>query len=186
MAKALVVEDNLLHGRTVVAAAQALGHEAHQALTLDQGLRAAKDEHWDVVFLDASLPDGDGLAAASRFAETLPQAKLLAMVRESELDRAKTSGFTHVLAKPLSPAQVADALRHLDAASTSSATSLDTSQPLPTLKDFRDHTERDYLEALIAATDNDVAKAMETAGISRAGYYNLLKKHGLTGAGREE
>jgi DNA-binding NtrC family response regulator len=56
------------------------------------------------------------------------------------------------------------------------------SKDLPSLKAFRERMDREYLQALLQATEGDVAKALEIADISRAGYYNLLKKHGLTGS----
>ena len=49
---------------------------------------------------------------------------------------------------------------------------------LPTYREYRDSTERSYLESLLRQTPNK-AEAARLSGLSRGHLYQLLKKHGL-------
>lgn len=55
--------------------------------------------------------------------------------------------------------------------------------PFPCLGDVRERalreTERDYLYQLMTYTQNDIPKAIQLSGLSRARFYALLKKHGI-------
>lgn len=48
----------------------------------------------------------------------------------------------------------------------------------PSLKDFRQINEGQYLDALIKVSDGKIEKACHIAGVSRSGLYHLLDKHG--------
>lgn len=51
---------------------------------------------------------------------------------------------------------------------------------LPMLKNFKEQAEQQYLERLLQQTGGDVARMLETSGLSRSHLYALLKKYGLS------
>ncbi len=56
----------------------------------------------------------------------------------------------------------------------------DINQGLPTLKNFRELNDRQYLEQLIGNTGGDVARASIISGLSKSRLYELLAKHDLS------
>jgi CheY-like chemotaxis protein len=70
---------------------------------------------FDIVFLDCSLPDLDGIATRERLLHLIPDAKIVMMSSEDDEVRAAIEGETF-LRKPFYPADVDRALhRALDA-----------------------------------------------------------------------
>ncbi len=61
MSKFLIIDDETLWAQTMEDFVQDLGHEARAAYTLAQGLELARHGDYDIVLLDAVLPDGSGL-----------------------------------------------------------------------------------------------------------------------------
>jgi two-component system, NtrC family, response regulator len=59
---------------------------------------------------------------------------------------------------------------------------------LPPLQDFREaiysQAERQYLQELLALTENDLEKACQLSGLSQSRLYALLKKHAMTRGAR--
>jgi two-component system NtrC family response regulator len=51
---------------------------------------------------------------------------------------------------------------------------------LPTLKNFKETKEREYLDALITHAGGDLSVMLELSGLSRSHLYALLKKHDIT------
>jgi two-component system NtrC family response regulator len=51
---------------------------------------------------------------------------------------------------------------------------------LPPLKEFKNTAEKTYLGELIRQCDGNIAKIMDTSGLSRSHFYSLLKKYNLT------
>jgi len=49
----------------------------------------------------------------------------------------------------------------------------------PSLKDYRDKAEREYVEMVLARVDGNISQAAEVGGVSRGYLYELLKKHGM-------
>jgi two-component system NtrC family response regulator len=58
---------------------------------------------------------------------------------------------------------------------------LDVGDELPTLKDYRIKSERDYLKMLLNKVQKKQETAIRISGISRSRLYGLLKKHNLSG-----
>jgi two-component system NtrC family response regulator len=57
---------------------------------------------------------------------------------------------------------------------------LSSSAPgFPTLKEFRNRTDREYVEKLLEHAGGNVKKAAEAAAISRGYLYEMMKKYGL-------
>jgi len=185
MAKIVVVDDNLLDNKGIASTAQALGHEAVRAFTLAGGRRALRAGGVDAVFLDTGLPDGDGLKALAEFvaAPGAPAVVLMATAPEQERARA-AKGAKGLLLKPCNAHDVARLLDDLLAAPAPPLAAAEPELPgrLTSLREFRDSQEKRYLQKLLAAAGGDVASALKISGVSRASYYNLLKKHGLNPA----
>lgn len=61
MAKILILDDDLEVCETMESLISRLSYGCDHAHTLDEGLRLARENMYDVVFLDVRLPDGNGL-----------------------------------------------------------------------------------------------------------------------------
>ncbi len=57
----MIIDDDEIFCRTTQRDLTQSGHDVTTALTIKEGLKAAKSENADVVFLDVRLPDGNGL-----------------------------------------------------------------------------------------------------------------------------
>ena len=71
MAQVLIVDDDEITCRLVSQIVTEVGHENDYALTLTSGLERVSLGEYDVVFLDITLPDGNGLEALPKFKEAL-------------------------------------------------------------------------------------------------------------------
>ncbi|MFZ5812689.1 MAG: sigma-54-dependent transcriptional regulator [Thermodesulfobacteriota bacterium] len=56
----------------------------------------------------------------------------------------------------------------------------DDNEAMPSLKDFRDLHEAQYLKTLLTRHAGNIRKLLSVSGLSRSRLYALLKKHGLT------
>jgi two-component system NtrC family response regulator len=61
MGRILIIDDDEIFCRATQRDLTKSGHDVTTALTIKEGLKAAKSENADVVFLDVRLPDGNGL-----------------------------------------------------------------------------------------------------------------------------
>jgi DNA-binding NtrC family response regulator len=50
---------------------------------------------------------------------------------------------------------------------------------LPSMRDFRDTLEKEYLNRLMAQSTNDIQEATRISGVSRSRLYELFSKHRL-------
>ena len=226
MAKILIVEDNFMDGMALKEACRAKGREVEHVVTLAAALERA-EQGLDVVFLDVTLPDGDGLAAAESLGTFPDQPEVVLLAPDDDsgtraaIERSAASladagpgepgPLGWWLAKPVDGKLAAQAVKFLleyraggqkkkkkrspnirkeDVLQRSRAAApklvIDPGAPVPALKEFRSLMEKLYLEHLVKRTGNDANEALRIAGVSRAGYYNLLKKHGLTGKWRDD
>ncbi|MEW6658948.1 MAG: sigma-54 dependent transcriptional regulator [Thermodesulfobacteriota bacterium] len=70
MGNILIIDDDQLICETLADAVKGLGHKVSFALTLEDGVKKAWEQEFDVVFLDVRMPDGNGLQALPRLRET--------------------------------------------------------------------------------------------------------------------
>ncbi len=61
MANILIIDDDKMICETISNVVVRMGHHAISAFTLQQGLKAALSEKFDIIFLDVRMPDGNGL-----------------------------------------------------------------------------------------------------------------------------
>ena len=88
-----------------------------------QAIEAFNEGQFDLILMDIHMPVMDGIAAASeirniekkRGSEETPIVAVTASVTNAEVDRYKTFGFSHCIAKPTEPnriREVIDAIRN--------------------------------------------------------------------------
>lgn len=110
----LVVEDSELVTSAFKILLEDAGYVVTDAATIDSAVAAARANPVDVMLLDLTLPDGDGLLALARMREcgTLPRITL-AMTGDDKAEtrrRCLDSGCSEVLIKPVSIRELRDTI----------------------------------------------------------------------------
>jgi len=103
MSRILIVDDDQKICAMLARVVQNTGHQAQTAFRLDEAIRAAGTEDFDVVFLDVNLPDGSGLDALPRFRETASRPEVIIITGEGHADGAEMairSGAWDYIQKP--------------------------------------------------------------------------------------
>ncbi|TVM19357.1 hypothetical protein DPQ33_03075 [Oceanidesulfovibrio indonesiensis] len=236
MARILVVEDKFSDGRALTRQLDEMGHETKHVVSQGQAVSAVEGGGYEYVFLDLTLPDGDGVEVVPDIRNSGAAVVLLLETSKEEMDaevagRIEALGETAIAQKPLSEDDIvtsiekADACRQKRLSMAEKEKSAEKDEPvreeavpakeetapaaaevapaaeraaekpvedadavaggtglpkrLPKLKAYRDQMEKRYLRRLLKDSGGNVKKALTMAGVSRASYYNLLKKHGL-------
>jgi two-component system cell cycle response regulator DivK len=107
MGKILVVEDNPTNMILTVYILESEGHQVLQAENATLGIRLARENHPDLIFMDIQLPDMDGLEATKQLkSETtmqdIPVYALTAFAMKGDKERIGSSGCDGYLSKPIS------------------------------------------------------------------------------------
>lgn len=115
--KILVVEDNRDAAESLRRLLYLAGYEVSLAYTGEDGVRAAKLLHPDVVLCDIGLPDSNGFVVASalRGDPDTATARLIAVTAygaDEDRRRAKAVGFDLHLVKPVDPEVLLDRLEN--------------------------------------------------------------------------
>ena len=115
----LVIEDNEDAAESLRAFLELEGHLVEVASDGMAGVANARSNRPDVVFCDIGLPGMDGYAVARALRATpeFAQVRLYALTgyaSAEDVRRAKEAGFSALLAKPASPAQLDDAVQGRD------------------------------------------------------------------------
>jgi DNA-binding response OmpR family regulator len=104
-ARVLVVEDSVLITDAFTILLESQGHEVRVAATVAQALASGREAPPDVVLLDLSLPDGDGLEVllGLRAASVEPPVTVALTGRDDEqtVARCRAAGCRDVLLKPV-------------------------------------------------------------------------------------
>jgi signal transduction histidine kinase/CheY-like chemotaxis protein/HPt (histidine-containing phosphotransfer) domain-containing protein len=118
--KVLVAEDHPVNRQYLAAVLERLGHEATFGADGREALAAAERQRFDVVLMDLHMPGMDGIAAtrairglADPTRSTVPILALTADAFAETRERCLLAGMNDFLAKPVSPEQLAAALRQL-------------------------------------------------------------------------
>jgi len=89
MAAILIVDDDTMLAEMLTSYLQRAGHRADSAATLAVGIEMAAGGHYEVIFLDVQMPDGNGLAALRRFAEVASRPEIIIMTGSGNPDGAE-------------------------------------------------------------------------------------------------
>lgn len=103
MAEILIVDDDTMLAEMLAGYLQRAGHRATSAATLAAGLEMAAGGHYEVIFLDVQMPDGNGLATLPQFAEVASRPEIVIMTGSGDPDGAEMairSGAWSYLEKP--------------------------------------------------------------------------------------
>ncbi|CCO23116.1 sigma-54-dependent transcriptional regulator [Maridesulfovibrio hydrothermalis] len=106
MAKVLIIDDDPFIGELLITIAKELKHSSENALTLKEGMDLAREERFDVVFLDVVLPDGNGLDALSELQQLRNPPEVVIITGKGDSKGAElaiNSGAWDYISKPASP-----------------------------------------------------------------------------------
>jgi DNA-binding response OmpR family regulator len=112
MATILIVEDHVNIAATIARCVESAGHTCHIAHSGESGFRAFQDLQPDVIILDLSLPDIDGIEVCINIRRAQVVAKipfiLMLTARYTEEDRilGYSSGADAYMTKPFSPMEL--------------------------------------------------------------------------------
>jgi DNA-binding response OmpR family regulator len=121
----LVVEDEDLIGDSLVRALAAQGYDAYRAATIADAQALVDERRVDLVVLDLSLPDGDGVEFCTKLQAKhplLPVVMLTARTFEADVVVGLSAGAVDYVTKPFRLAELfARIARHLQMAQTTAA-----------------------------------------------------------------
>lgn len=104
MTTVLIVDDDVQIRRLLEQVLKRSGFEIRNAATLGQALELVEQQPVDLVFLDLSLPDGNGLDALERFSNTAASPEIIIITGGKSQQGAKYAlefGVFDYLQKPL-------------------------------------------------------------------------------------
>ncbi|CCQ09595.1 Chemotaxis regulator-transmits chemoreceptor signals to flagelllar motor components CheY [Pseudoalteromonas luteoviolacea B = ATCC 29581] len=97
---------------------QTLSHlgidKIREASTATQCIKACEETHFDIVFLDIELPDGDGKEIIARLNEINPNVNVVMVSAHSTVENVKDAierGAKGFVVKPFSPKKIAAMLK---------------------------------------------------------------------------
>lgn len=99
----LIIDDDESMCYTLSRMVEEEGHEAHVALTLNDGLAMIRSGSYDVLFLDVRLPDGSGIQAIPRIQTIASPPEIIIVTGYGDKDGAKIalkSGVWDYIEKP--------------------------------------------------------------------------------------
>jgi two-component system, NtrC family, response regulator len=87
----LIIDDDRQLCRMLCLSVGRMGHVVKSAFSLEEGLKAARDGDWDVVFLDVGLPDGSGLDALPVIRSVRSRPDVIIFTGDGDPDGAQTA-----------------------------------------------------------------------------------------------
>jgi two-component system NtrC family response regulator len=105
MARVLIIDDDKFIRDWIANVVIQLGHSSFYAHTLEEGLRKAQSEPFDIVFIDVRLPDGSGLDIIPKIKATRSFPEIIVITGLGDPDEAELaikSGVWDYLEKPAS------------------------------------------------------------------------------------
>lgn len=156
--KVLVVDDMLVNRGIVGKMLRELGQHTKKAASGQEALQLAREQVFDLVFLDMRMPEMDGFETAMRWRDqrngmldaNTPIIALTANALPSESERAKAAGMNGYLSKPVSLEQLAAALNYAAAQQIARGIKLMPNQRLQKpLFNLADDTVREQLHTAL-------------------------------------
>ncbi len=117
----LCAEDNPFGRMVLNAMLTQLGHQVDYAGTGAAAVTAVQSNGYDLVLMDVTLPNVDGLSATRRIralpgaVAQIPIIGISGRTSEEDVAKARAAGMTDYLAKPVSPATLVEALKRISA-----------------------------------------------------------------------
>ncbi|MDP2914139.1 MAG: sigma-54 dependent transcriptional regulator [Candidatus Aminicenantes bacterium] len=105
MARVLIIDDDKLICDWIANVVTQLGHSSFYAHTLEEGLRKAQSEPFDIVFIDVRLPDGSGLEIMPKIKAVRSSPEIIVITGLGDPDEAELAiqaGAWDYLEKPAS------------------------------------------------------------------------------------
>jgi len=105
MAKILVIDDDLIFNELIQAQINKLGYDCDTSVSLYQGLSSAENIPYDIIFLDVTLPDGNGLAKIQDFKTVKSTPEIVIITGQGDPEGAELaikSGAWDYIQKPTS------------------------------------------------------------------------------------
>ncbi|MGI9469021.1 MAG: ATP-binding protein [Rubripirellula sp.] len=117
----LAVEDGEVNRLVLVHILKKLNADVVMVHNGEQAIEAFKQENFDLVLMDIHMPVMDGIAATEKIrsiekqrgSKEIPIAAVTASVTDAEVDRYKTFGFSHCIAKPTEPAKIREVINSI-------------------------------------------------------------------------
>ncbi|MEV6630464.1 response regulator transcription factor [Actinoplanes sp. NPDC051470] len=114
--RVLIVDDHpiVLHGLRMLLESEPWIEEITEARSVAEAIKEAVTRRVHLVIMDVRLPDGDGVEATRRIVRALPEAAVLVMTMDNDVDlvaRAMEAGAHGFVLKDLDPADFLNSLR---------------------------------------------------------------------------
>lgn len=114
MAKVLLVDDAMFIRMSMKKILTPLGYEIVEANSGQAAIDAYKEQRPDIVIMDITMPEMDGITAVQNIREIDPNAKIImcsSMGQQAKIMEAIQSGAADFIVKPYKDAQVLDAIK---------------------------------------------------------------------------
>jgi len=181
--RVLVAEDNAVNRRVAVAMLERFGLEVSMVEDGRAAVARAREEAFDLIFMDMQMPGIDGIAATRAIRERggaqaeVPIIAMTAGALEGEKSRALAAGMNGYLSKPVLPEPLERLLHHYlgERGETLRAfqAELDASLDSPlvdrdVLRELRDSLGREGLEELIALFRDQIPERLSRLAAAQA------------------
>ena len=114
MPKALVVDDAMFMRAMLKKTLEPEGFEVVEASNGNEAIQAYKQHSPDIVLMDITMPEMDGIAATKAIKQEDPSAKIIicsALGQQAMVIQATEAGACDYVVKPFQPPQVLEAVR---------------------------------------------------------------------------
>ncbi len=112
----LYIEDDVDVAEAVMDALQPEGYSFTHTYDAETAWSKLQEQRFDIILTDLNLPSMTGLELIQNVREAFPDAKIVglsAFIEPDEVDRIKLLGADLILLKPITPAELSQALRSL-------------------------------------------------------------------------
>ena len=117
MANVLIVDDSKLSRRMLTSILEGIGHEVvGEAVNGEEGLRMYKELHPDLVTMDITMPEMDGLKCLREIMEYDDEAKVIMITaagQSKNMCEAIKEGAKEFICKPYEVEQVINSIREI-------------------------------------------------------------------------
>lgn len=168
----LVVEDNAINRLVVREMLEKQGHHVQEAHDGEDGVLKARNTHFDLIFMDISMPNMDGVAATTAIrssqgkSSNTPIIALTAHAMGPEIARFRAAGMQDVLVKPVTGHALALMLETFlptkNDHTENGVLSIETIEEL--LETMGEDRSRNLMQRFVKQTDEAMAQISATEG----------------------